>query len=709
MRRRRDQSDSRPREPQARDHLVHLVPRQLAALPGLGALRHLDLQHFRVDEIFRRHAEASRGHLLDLGILLGAEAHRIFAALAGIRARAQAIHGDRQRLVRFRRQSTQRHAGAVKAQQYRGQRLHFLDGDGGRVGFDLEQIADARHRPLVHQRGELLVPLIVARHHRRLQRGDDVRVVHVVLAMMHVLEQAALLHDFRGIPRTPREVHRVRLQVVEIRALNAAVGPFEAQRHDRIAQAHDLEQLRAAVARDGRNSHLGHDLEQALADAAAVAAAELLARVGIHVHGTLAHQIEQRLVGEIRIDGGRAVADEAGEMVRIARRAGLDQDVALAAQTSLYQPMMHGTGREQSLNGNLALDQITVRQQQDELAGAHRCFGLIAHREDGALQVEGLVILQAQEFVRYAGIRETHDLPQFPLRQDRRTQDDLFGVLLRRHEDIGLGPDLRLQRHDDALAQRIDRRIGHLRELLAKIVVKRAHFLRQHRHRRIVAHRTHRFAFIFRQNADDFVALLRRHVVHLLKQRQGAAIEGLRRQARIDEVGLQIAHALLQPHLVRVAALQKIVHLFSVEKFGGLQIERQNLARTELALAHHVLGVVVPHSRFRRDGDVAVLGDDPAGRPQSIAVQGATGIPAVGHDDAGGTVPRLHVRRVVLIEGFEVRVDHVDRLPRGRHQQAQRMHRIESAHQQEFEHVVERLRIGSSQRHHRQDVREVRQ
>ena len=46
-------------------HLVDLVAGQLAALAGLGALRHLDLQLVGVDQVVAGDAEAARGHLLD--------------------------------------------------------------------------------------------------------------------------------------------------------------------------------------------------------------------------------------------------------------------------------------------------------------------------------------------------------------------------------------------------------------------------------------------------------------------------------------------------------------------------------------------------------------------------------------------------------------------------------------------------------------------
>jgi hypothetical protein len=73
-----------------RDVLVHLVAGQLAALAGLGALRHLDLQLVGVHQVVRRHAEAARGHLLDRAAapvavgIAACEARLVFAALAGV-------------------------------------------------------------------------------------------------------------------------------------------------------------------------------------------------------------------------------------------------------------------------------------------------------------------------------------------------------------------------------------------------------------------------------------------------------------------------------------------------------------------------------------------------------------------------------------------------------------------------------------------------
>src|SRR5581483_12048820 len=119
----------------------------------------------------------------------------------------------------------------------------------------------------------------------------------------------------------------------EIGSLYAALRAGEAQIHHLARQAHDLEQLRAAIAGDGRDPHLGHDLEQALAQAGAIAAAELESRREIQLHASLAHHVEQYLVGHVRVDRRGAVTDEAREVMRLARRTGLDEQVALATQT----------------------------------------------------------------------------------------------------------------------------------------------------------------------------------------------------------------------------------------------------------------------------------------------------------------------------------------------------------------------------------------
>jgi hypothetical protein len=109
VRRRGDQPDARRRQADARDVAVDLVAGQLPALAGLGSLCHLDLELVGVREIVRVDAEAAGGDLLDRGaapvsVRIRREPHRVLAALPRVRAAADPVHRDRQRLVRLARQ-----------------------------------------------------------------------------------------------------------------------------------------------------------------------------------------------------------------------------------------------------------------------------------------------------------------------------------------------------------------------------------------------------------------------------------------------------------------------------------------------------------------------------------------------------------------------------------------------------------------------------
>src|SRR6185436_7324586 len=65
VRRRGDQADTRRGVPGLGHPRVDLVAGQLAALTGLRALRHLDLDVVGVGEVLRGYAEAAGGDLLD--------------------------------------------------------------------------------------------------------------------------------------------------------------------------------------------------------------------------------------------------------------------------------------------------------------------------------------------------------------------------------------------------------------------------------------------------------------------------------------------------------------------------------------------------------------------------------------------------------------------------------------------------------------------
>ena len=183
MRRRRDQADARRRMAHLGDGGVDLVAGQLAAFAGLGALRHLDLHHVGVDQIFRGHAEAARGHLLDLrahrvAVRQRLEAVGLLAAFAGVRLAADAVHGDGERGVRLAADRAERHGAGREALDDLLGGLDLVERDGLAAhllgGLDAEQAAQRQQLLglLVDLLGVGAVLLGQVAAHGMLQVGD---------------------------------------------------------------------------------------------------------------------------------------------------------------------------------------------------------------------------------------------------------------------------------------------------------------------------------------------------------------------------------------------------------------------------------------------------------------------------------------------------------------------------------------------------------
>src|SRR5713226_913842 len=189
MRRRTDQADARRGMARPRNPRVHLVTRQLAALAGFGSLRHLDLQVVGIDQVLRCHAEASRGHLVDrratqIAIRIAHVPIGVFAAFAGVRLPANAIHRDGQGLVRFFRDRAIRHRTGRETLQDFAQRLNFVDGNRWTHTFAEREQAPQRRQPsrlIVDELGVLLEDVVTLGARGVLELEYRLRIEEVVL------------------------------------------------------------------------------------------------------------------------------------------------------------------------------------------------------------------------------------------------------------------------------------------------------------------------------------------------------------------------------------------------------------------------------------------------------------------------------------------------------------------------------------------------
>ena len=112
------------------------------------------------------------------------------------------------------------------------------------------------------------------------------------------------------------------------------------------------------------------------------------------------------------------------------------------------------------------------------------------------------------------------------------------------------GPTVDADRGDDLLADGVERRVRHLGEQLLEVVEQQARPFREHRDRRVGAHRADRLGAVARHRRDDDLQLLVRVAEHLLAAQHALVAEhdvlALGQLVEVDE-------ARVQPLLVRAA------------------------------------------------------------------------------------------------------------------------------------------------------------
>ena len=348
----RDESDARRRAADLGHPRVDLARRELPALTRLGALRHLDLDVGAVGQVVAGHAEPAGGHLLDGGatpvpVRVGVEAVDSLPALAGVGARLQAVHRDRQRLVRLGRDGAVAHRASGEPLDDLGDRLDFLDRHGRAVALDLEQPAQRRQplRLVVDQAGVLLEDLVAARARGVLELEHRVRVEQVVLALPAPLVLAADLElAVRGLlgPRQEREAvpeGHVLGDLVQANAVDRADGAGEVLVAQLLRQAGDVEQLGTGVGGEGGDAHLGHHLEHALGGGLPVVVAGL---GGVYPDEVaVLDQLVDRLERHVRVDRVGAVPEQHGHVVDLAGVTGLDHQADAGAGLLAHQVVVH--------------------------------------------------------------------------------------------------------------------------------------------------------------------------------------------------------------------------------------------------------------------------------------------------------------------------------------------------------------------------------
>ena len=126
-----------------------------------------------------------------------------------------------------------------------------------------------------------------------------------------------------------------------------------------------------------------------------------------------------------------------------------------------------------------------------------------------------------------------------------------------------------------------------------------------------------------------------------------------------------------------------------------VEVDEEELARLEAALAHDVLRRLVEHAGLRGEHDPAVLRLEPAPGTQAVAVERRADHAPVGERDRGRPVPRLHQALVVRVEAAQLVGQVVAALVRLRDHHHHRVRQRPAREHEQLEHVVELRRCRS--------------
>src|SRR5690606_20691606 len=134
------------------------------------------------------------------------------------------------------------------------------------------------------------------------------------------------------------ERQRIASQRLECGAAQSPGRAIEVALEHLVVQTDRLEHLSAAIAGQGADAHLRHDLQETLLDGADVVADGSIGVFGFVALATCSH-VPGSSYGEVGMDEGRPVADEAGVVMVLAWLARIAHDGGPGAPADEQQAM----------------------------------------------------------------------------------------------------------------------------------------------------------------------------------------------------------------------------------------------------------------------------------------------------------------------------------------------------------------------------------
>ena len=259
-------------------------------------------------------------------------------------------------------------------------------------------------------------------------------------------------------------------------------------------------------------------------------------------------------------------------------------------------------------------------------------------------------------------------------------------------EQRAASSEVHAQRHDEGLAQRVDRRVRHLREALAEIRVQALRNARQRWDRRIVPHAPHGVLARRGHGLRDVAQVLEAPAEGELARDELGAVarrggDPGSRAKRADRAG--------GPASVGAAAGHLPLGVGVAEDGLASRVHDDHLTGAQAPALDDLPRVQVHEPHLGPGDEQTVARDLVATGPQAVAVQRRAGDDAVRERQRRGPVPRLHQALVELVEPAQGAPHLGSALVGLRHEHHQRVHRVAARADQQLESVVQARRVAS--------------
>ena len=488
-------------------------------------------------------------------------------------------------------------------------------------------------------------------------------------------------------------------QLAESDATNRRRGTGKAAIDHIRTKPQRLEHLRPAIRRERRDSHFGENLEQPFLHCRAILRLCLRGQRTFHVSIRLAvcrfrEQRRNGLERQPRKYRFGAVTDQRRHVMLLHDISRLDHDADFRAKTCAHEMLTDRAQRQQcrnrhTLGARLAIadDQQTRAFLCDRLSTPAECiecrfqrFGT-GTRGPGGIERDGF---EAGEIAQLLHLfRQQHRMLHTQHACVRR-------LLFKRRSTL---TKMHAQRHHHRFAQRVNRRIGDLREALTQEVIQWRHFVRQYRKWRVITHAPHNFGrsacHRLEDHAQIFVAvpereLQRSQLLARLHQRLHAV---LRRKRR---------HVLLNPSTIRTTSGNFALGGEVTHDTPTRRVNQQHAARTEFSALDNVARIEIDDTHFRARDNHAVRADFVPARTQSVAIERDSDLHAIAVRQRRRSIPRFNHALVVFVERLHRRLHVGILLPCLRHQHHHRVNRTASRAHQQFERVVETRGVAAA-------------